>query len=138
MSASLTIDGFAFGFVTASTDSGWPLDLRAVEEEVLESPGVHGRRWRTVFQQHRPFRLRTLAACTDFGAAVELARSYMAAIQRSSFARLTMNTPSKSRTWADVHVAGCDPRPAPGPVVGPGVTNAGASVLCVWTLEHTR
>lgn len=136
MAATLIINGSSFPFLTAVTDRGWPLDTTDMQEEVLESPGVNGRRWRSVAEQHRAFVFRTLAGVADFKAAVDLANAYVNAVRINPLARLLVSSGTRADSWINVHISAADPHPVNG-VVGGDATGLGASVVTSWAAEHT-
>lgn len=125
--------GPTFTFLAFQTPNGAPLAIARLLEEGLETPGVSGRRWRTVHQQHEAFELHALAAATDFAAAVALANSYLSARLVSQIVTLT----DGSITLPNVHVASIVPVARPGGVVGTGSNGEQASVFSTWLLEYT-
>lgn len=125
--------GPTFTFLTFVTPNGAPLSIARLIEEALETPGVSGRRWRSVHQQHEAFELRALAAAATFDAAVALANAYLSARLVSQIVTLTDGNVS----LPSVHVASIAPHAVPGPVTGAGTNGELASVVSSWLLEYT-
>lgn len=137
MSAALKItDGSeTFSFLTFQSDSGYLLDQEMIQEEVLETPGVDGQRWRTMFKQHTPTTAETVAACASFGDAVITANAYRKAKGRLGTVTITAGTRTESFS---VHVADARPTPRAGATVGGGASSGNtAHVLCTWVLIPT-
>lgn len=137
MSASLRMTGGGssetFTFLTLTTDSGYVLDQEMIEEEVLETAGVDGRRFRTMFKQHSPTPTRTVAAAASFGDAVILANSYRKA--KGRIGSLSITAGARSETIV-VHVREVDAQPRAGQVVGAAASSGNtAHVLCTWVVE---
>lgn len=126
--------GPTFTFLTMVTPNGLPLSVARIMEEVIETPGVSGHRWRTVSQQHREFPLRAVAEAATIAAAGILANSYLTAMLGSKTVSLTDGI----TTLSGVHVTDCDPIAIPGQIIGGGAGSSSlASVASTWMLEYT-
>lgn len=126
--------GPTFTFLTMVTPNGLPLSIARLVQEPLETPGVNGRRWRTVNRQHRQFELRALAEAADVAAAGALANSYLDALSSNQTVTLT----DGATNLESVHVTDCEPVAIPGQVVSPlAGANSLASVVSVWQLTYT-
>lgn len=126
--------GPTFTFLAMVTPNGAPLSVARIIEEVLETPGVNGHRWRTVARQHRAFPLRAIAAANDFAAAEALQNAYLTALLGSQTVTLT----DDDTALAGMHVSDVDPIALPGQIVGAGAGSSSlASVSSTWLMEYT-
>jgi hypothetical protein len=136
--ASLTFTGgVAFNFVLAKTDSGWPLSDPDSIEEVLETKGVNGRRWREIFEQHRPFTMVSISEYVDWNAAVNAAGDMRKAVRVYPFAKLIYSHPIRIQGWMDVKCSMVVPVPVNGLLSGAVASSMGSSIRATWILEHT-
>lgn len=122
----------ALSFIIARADGGWPYDQRQVMEEELSSPGVNGRRFRTVFDQFPETTVETLSSVTNYTAAVAEARQHL--LCKGRLARLSVVVGGATLTYPKVHILDCAPVARVGSVVAADLTGAGASVACTWRL----
>jgi hypothetical protein len=134
---SLTFPGGTmYNFVAFATDVGWPMDAPDSVEEDLDTSGVNGRRWREIFQQHRPFTLSTLSECSDFNVAVNVSDDMRHSVRLQPFARLIARHPIRIEAFVNIKVRGVTPRPINGILAG-GSANMGATIRALWVLEST-
>lgn len=139
MSAYISVPGGTdlFTFIAARTDAGHVLDQAAIEEEPLETEGVDGCRWRTVRLKHNEFKITTVAAFSNFDAAITAAKGYMRAKGRNC--SYSSDEGGDTYLFKNLHVLDVAPVPTAGAVVGGGASsNAQAHVVCVWTVIPTN
>jgi hypothetical protein len=138
MTATLTLPSGSevFTFLVARTDAGHVLDQAAIEEEILETEGVDGARWRTIRLHHREFKITTVTGCSTFTDAVVSAKSYLKAIGKlCTYANAESGV---TYTYKNLHILGCEPVPTPGAVTGGGAASGlTAHIVTVWTVIPT-
>ena len=126
--------GEKLSFLVARTMQGAPNTFATVQEEVLSTPGVDGKRWRTVFRQFEPTQLYTVTDCASYNYAMvdkEIAESF-----KGKLVRLQMDVGGVTYAFRDTHVEGVSAVVLPGPAVGKGAT--GTSHLVVnWAIILT-
>jgi len=128
--------GGTLAFLTAVAPTGFPLTLFSHQEEELTTPGVDGRRWRTVFDQAAPFTLDTIQDCATYSAAMTLAETYHRT--RGRLITLTATIGGTTRTFSRLHILDVTVRATPARTVGSGVlAGATAAVVATWTLVGT-
>lgn len=135
MTASLRMTGGTetFSFLTFTSDGGFLLDQEMIQEEALETPGVDGRRFRTVFKQHTATTAETVAAYASFGDAVIGANAYRKA--KGRLGSVTINAGGRSESF-NIHVVDARPQARPGGCVGAAASSGNAAhVICTWVLE---
>lgn len=103
--------------------------------ELLQTLGVDGVRWRTLFRQFPSFTLSTVTEASIHSNAVVLARTITSMVQGT--VRLRVDIGGVSYNVVDVHVDNADPVVIPGPVVGIGATANQAHVVTAWQLRCT-
>lgn len=121
--------------LVARTERGAPNAISVVQEEVLATPGVDGKRWRTVFRQYEPTQLYTVVDCTNYAYAISdkaLAESF-----KGKLVRLQVTLSGITYAFRDAHVEGVAATVFPGPAVGEGATGA-AHLVVVWTIIPTN
>ncbi len=123
-----------FSFLIMSTPTGWPIDQFNIEEEELRSPGVDGRRWRSVSVQHAEISMSTLADATTYAACVTLAKQYRTC-QSGLPVTVTVAIAGVTYRFRNVHVLGVSPQVVAGGVFGSGATaGSTAHVFCQWQM----
>lgn len=133
-----TVDSepLSFAFDTFPTPEGYGSFQAMHEEEELTSPGVNGKRWRTVFDQFPPINISTdnpaWTAVASHVAACTLADQMRRA--RGRYGMLVIVSGGTRTLRVLVHVASVAPRAIPGPIIGPGISGS-ASVASAWLLE---
>ena len=121
-------------FLAALTEEGYPLDQLVNQEEELTTPGVTGKRWRTVFQQYKPVAVQTVADQSSHVNAVNDAQKYERAVGR--WGKLVVTTGAARTVALTVHVSAVRARVSPGPTVGSGATNgSAATIFADWVFE---
>lgn len=122
----------SLSFIIARAPGGWPYDQRQVAEEELTSPGVSGRRFRTIYDQYPETVIETLSSVTTYTAAVAEARQHL--LCKGRLARMSVVVGGATLTYPRVHILDCEPVARIGSVIAAGLTGAGASVACTWRI----
>jgi hypothetical protein len=136
MSGSLAQDGGGtIQFLTVLTDTGMMEDEPIVESEELTTPGVDGRRWRTVFKQYPQFQLYATSDAATYDAAIELKRKAARFVQSLGTLKMTLDTVTYQAK--KVHIDGVIATCVPGPATGAGAAGL-AHVVFVWKLTLTE
>ncbi len=131
MSASLTVGSDYFLFLSMESDNGFVLTQEMIVEEPLETPGVDGRRFRTIHKQHSYTEARSIQEATTFSDAVKKANQ--ARKQKGKVGSLIV-TAGGAATRIKVHVAEVSAVPRAGQPVGGGASaSSAAHVVCGWT-----
>lgn len=116
---------------------GFPSRRPMVVEEEILSPGVSGRRWRTVYEQHPAVTAETVSEASDFQHASAVAEAMRKA--KGETATLSVTVDGISYRFKNVHISDVAPIPRSGAVVGGGATaNTNGHVVCRWTFELTE
>jgi len=127
--------GNRLSLLVARTDRGAPNAISVVQEEALATPGVDGKRWRTVFRQYEPTQLFTVVDCVSYAYAISdkaLAESF-----KGKLVRLQLTLSGITYAFRDAHVEGVVATAFPGPAVGEGATGA-AHLVVIWTITPTN
>lgn len=138
--AAMTIQGAGgnpFSFLTAlATKGGFLFHAPMVDEEILSTPGVDGRRWRTRFLQMGPAEITTSSDAASWSSAVFLAEDYRAL--KGSLVAVTWTAGGTAYTYKKAHVSEVDATPVAGTIVGGGASgSATAHVITKWVIEAT-
>jgi predicted signal transduction protein with EAL and GGDEF domain len=124
-----------FSFIVATTPEGMPPDQFSIEEEELRSPGVDGRRYRTLSVQHPLISMETVADATTHAACVRLSRLYRKAMDGVPV-QLNCTIAGTAYKFLDVHIEGVSPVVRIGAASGAEATSGSqAHVLCSWSLR---
>lgn len=108
----------------------------AVEEEII-SPGVSGRRWRIMYEQHPAITAETVSEANNFLVAVDIAEAMRKA--KGETATLSVTVDGISYRYKNVHISDVAPIPRSGAVVGGGAAaSMNGHVVCRWTFELTE
>ena len=135
------MSGISYGsrnvtFLIARTDAGYINDTPTEQAQELTTPGVRGRRWRTVFEQFEPFQLYTVIDAATYAAAIQTKRTIEGFAE--GLARLDVTIAGANYSFTDVKVLG---KPAaalvPFRAIGANATGQ-AHVICLWNLVLTR
>ena len=127
--------GVSIPFLAVQTASGMLEDQLLAQAEELTTPGVNGRRWRTIFSQYPSFAMRTFSEATTYERGVALKRAAEGLTQKT--VRLTVIISAAAYDYAKVHVSGVRAIVHPGPIVGSGSSTNAAHVEIEWQLEMT-
>lgn len=137
LSTSMDSTTKTFSFLTANLPEGFLLAVEAHQEEELISPGVDGRRWRTLYDQFPEFEMATIADFTAYSSAIAEGKLYHQCAGR--LANLSLTISGSNYLINRLHIRGCVPRASPGATAGAGVTSGAAAVLFgTWALVPTE
>jgi hypothetical protein len=134
---TMTGGGVTLSFIAAqSDDNTFLFKLPVVTEEVLETEGVNGRRWRTKYEQMTPAQVETISASLNWAAAVAEAQNHRDMV--GSLVSLVWTAGGSTYSHKEVHVSAVISRPIAGAVVGGGASSSSAAfVRSSWILEPT-
>lgn len=125
-----------FSFDTFPTVDGYPSFQTEIQEEELTSPGIDGKRWRTVFSQYPPVVVdESNPAWT--AVSTHILAANLADLMRQAkgrFGLLTVSTGGTRTVKMNVHVSAVRARVNPGSIVGPSISGS-ASVFSTWVLD---
>lgn len=135
---STTVDSepSTINFDTFPTVDGYASYEIMHEEEELTSPGIDGRRWRTIYDQTQPLVVDAgnpaITAASNHSSACDLADKMRRA--KGRFGVLVVASGGTRTIRINVHVTAVMPRVNPGPIVGPGISG-NASVASAWVMD---
>lgn len=126
----------SFSFDTFPTVDGYPSFEPEIVEEEMTSPGIDGKRWRTVFSQYPPVIVDDAnpawTAVSNHILAATLADTMRKA--KGRFGLLTVLSGGTRTIKMNVHISAVRARVNPGVIIGPGISGS-ASVASSWTLD---
>lgn len=129
-SSSLSIQ-----FLAVQFPAGF-MDLVAIDQaEELTTPGVDGRRWRTIYKQFPSFQMTTISEAATYSTAAELKKVAEKMVQK--LVRLNVVIDGVPVTMPDVHVSAVSSRLFPGPIFGFGAGINLAHIENNWQIELT-
>jgi len=135
---STTVDSevMTLNFDTMPTADGFASFEDMHEEEELTSPGIDGKRWRTVYDMIPQVVVDAgnpaFTAVATHSAACDLADKMRRA--KGRFGLLVVVTGGTRTTRLYVHITAVSPRVVPGTIIGPGVSGA-SSVASAWVMD---
>ncbi len=132
---SIAQDGVNISFLAIQTPSGMLNDQIMAQSEELVTPGVNGKRWRTLFHQYAPFPMRTFSEVSDYAAGVTVKRGAESLKEKN--VRVIASIGTATYAYVFVHVHGAEVVIHPGPMAGAGTGSGTAHVEIVWQLEMT-
>jgi hypothetical protein len=132
---SIAQGGVSIPFLAIQTESGMIEDRSLAQAEELTTPGVNGRRWRTIFSQFPSFPMRTFSEATTYATGVNMKRQAESLTQKT--VRLIAEIAATTYAYIDVHVSAVQATVHPGPIAGAGAGSGAAHVEIVWQLEMT-
>lgn len=121
-----------FSFDTFLTPDGWAAYIAQHVQEELTTPGVNGKRWRTVFDQAPQLQARCVSAQADYATAVATAARLRETVGR--YANIVLTTGALA-IKLKVYIAAAPSTALPGPVVVAGSGATASGVLCEFTFE---
>lgn len=127
--------GISLPFVCANTPAGMIDDTPITQAEELITPGVNGRRWRTLFDQYPSFQMTTYHEVTHYDAGVQMKRKAEGLVQK--LVTLSVTIGGVNHPLKDTHVSAIAVVVHPGPMAGDGVGSGQAHVEITWQLEGT-
>ncbi len=137
--AILSGDNNYFTFLCFNdTSGGFLYTTPAPELEELRTPGVDGKRHRTLSYQFGVVTVQTLADCATFSAGITLGNSYRSAV--GSFLQLSVSVGAgQNLIFKNVYVSGVSPTPRIGQAIGLDASSGNlAHVIANWNLELTE
>jgi len=137
MSGSITASASSLSitFLAAQFPAGF-MDLVAIDQaEELMTPGVDGRRWRTIYKQFPSFQMTTISEAATYNAAAALKKVAEKMVQK--LVRLTVVIDAVPVIMREVHVSAVAPRIFPGPIFGAGTGINLAHIENTWQVELT-
>ena len=132
---SISSGSVSIPIIAAQTPVGFIDDQALPEEELLLTPGVSGRRWRTLFTQFPSFEMTTFSEASDYNQAIIIKRQ--AENFRATLARLQVIVSAQTYAYRDVHVSAVRAICHPGPIYGADTSTNLAHVEIIWSLEMT-
>jgi len=118
-------------------EGGWPSKQPMVVEEEIVSPGVSGRRWRTMYEQHPSITVETVSEANNWLVAEDVATAMRKA--KGELGTLTITVDSQAYRFKDVHISDVAPVMRIGAIIGGGaLANMNAHVVTRWTFELTE
>lgn len=132
---SISYRSQSLSLLIARTERGAPNAIPVIQEEVLTTAGVDGKRWRTVFKQYEPTVLYTVIDCSTF--AVAVSNKAVAESFKGALVRLQTTLGGNPYAFRDAHVEDVQATAFPGPAVGEGATGQ-AHVVAVFTIVPTN
>lgn len=132
---SINANSIGIDFLVAQTPAGMIADQAIPQAEELTTPGVNGRRWRTLFDQFPSFEMTTYTEVADYDAGITRKAQAESLIQ--SLCRLVVQIGNHQHTHRNVHVSAALVILHPGPLVGAGAGNGQAHMEVHWQLELT-
>lgn len=132
---SIASGGVSIPFLAIQTPSGMIDDQIMAQAEELTTPGVNGRRWRTLFEQYPRFEMHTFTEVTDHAAGVALKRKAESLTQKN--VRLNATIGTATYAYIDVHVSAVSAVVTSGTVAGAGASTGTAYLEIAWQVEMT-
>lgn len=133
---TLDQDVVSFAFETFPSSTGYPSQQNEHQEEELTTPGVNGKRWRTIFDQVPQIVVEegtpAWSTAASHVAACLLADRMRLAVGR--FGELAVTSGGTRTVRFPVHVTSCLPRAVPGVLVTTTASYGGA-VASSWVLD---
>ena len=133
---SITYSGKTITLLSALTASGTFDDEPVAQAEELITPGINGRRWRTLFRQFPSFQMTTVSEAATYAGAQIIKATAEQFTQK--LVNLTVTIDGITFNMQDVHVSAALCRLFPGPVYGAGASASNAAhIEIAWQLELT-
>ena len=129
---SMTYAGGNLQFLVVRTDSGY-IDEQLIDStEELITPGVDGRRWRTIHGQFPHFRVSTVTECVNYAAAVKAKGTAERMV--NTIATFSAVIGGNSYNFQKMHIDSVQCVAVPGPVVASGSTGGAAHMMAEWVM----
>ncbi len=135
MIGSVSYGSRTIPFLSATMPAGTFDDEPIEQGEELTTPGVNGRRWRTIFKQFPSFTMTTVSEALTYAGA-QLHKAYAEQMVQK-LVTLTCTIDTVAFTMKQVHVSAVSARLYPGPVYGAGAGNGQAHIEITWQFELT-
>ncbi len=122
-------------FLTALSESGFVQEVALEVSEEQQTPGVNGRRWRTLYLQFPSFTLSTISEATTYA----VASSYKNRADKltNQLVSLSLTIAGAAYSFRNVHVDVVRSVAVPGPVVAAGSSGGAAHMAAVWSFSFT-
>ncbi len=133
---SINQGGTSIPFLAVQTASGMIEDQTLAQAEELITPGINGRRWRTLFSQYPSFQMVTFSETATYETGVIMKRKAESLTQK--LVRLNATIAAATYAYVDVHVSAALAIVHPGPIAGAGAGSGAAHVEITWQVEMTR
>lgn len=134
---TITAGGVTANFLTArAVQGGFISRIPTIKAEVLETPGVSGRRWRNMGFQMEPATIECIADGGTWVNAMTLADTFRSMV--GFFGTATMTSGGTPKTYKNVYLASIEATPVMGNVTGGGASAGSvAHVRVTIVLEAT-
>lgn len=134
---TMNASGLVFNFLAAQgSDNIFLFKLPITMEEVLETEGVNGRRWRTKFEQIEPQPIDTIAESLNFTTAVALAQEHRSL--KGTLVNIMWIAGGSTYSFRNAHISAVVARPIQGVVTGGGASSSSTChVRTSWIIEPT-
>lgn len=131
--ASMTLSGRTVQFLRFLTEEGFQNEQAEINEEELTTPGVDGRRFRTVLRLHEPTAAETTQDCATYNDAKALKKLYQSFRGRNCI--LNVNAGGISYSYQRVHISAVKAFAHPGKIAGAGASASSAAFVdATWSL----
>jgi hypothetical protein len=132
---NISYQGTALPFLAATFPAGTFDDEPVAQAEELITPGINGRRWRTLFLQFPAFQMTTTHEATEYATAALTKARAEKMVQKLVTLQVTIDGVAYS--MRQVHVSAVIARLFPGPVYGAGTGSGEAHLDLTWQMELT-
>ncbi len=122
-------------FFSVQTDSGFLQELAVEVPEEHVTPGVDGRRWRTLYRQYPSFSMTTIGEAATF--AVACANKNRAESLTNQLVSLSVTVGGVAYAFRNVHVESVRATAVPGTMVASGSSGGAAHLVSQWVLTFT-
>ncbi len=132
---TISAQGVSLPFLAARMPAGYFDDEAIAQAEELITPGINGRRWRTLFRQFPSFQMTTTHDATEYATAALAKQRAEGLVQK--LVTLQVTIAGISYTMRNVHVSAVAGQLFPGPLCGAGTASGTAHVDLTWQFELT-
>jgi hypothetical protein len=131
--ASINVSGRSVQFLRFLTEEGFQSEQQEINEEELNTPGVDGRRFRTVFRQFETTTAETTQDCATYNDAKALKKLYQSFRGRNCILQVTAG--GVVNVYPRVHISGVKALAHAGKVSGAGASSSSAAYVdATWSL----
>lgn len=126
----------SISFLCAKMPAGYFDDEPVAQSEELITPGINGRRWRTLFSQFPSFQITTTSEAQTYAGCALIKQNAERMVNRLVTLNVTID--GVAYKMRNVHVSAVVAQLFPGPVYGSGASaSTTAHVDLTWQLELT-
>lgn len=130
--ASLTVNDTVVYFLRFLTEEGFQGEVQQIQEEELTTPGVDGRRFRSIFKQYVPTQADTTIDCATYNDAKAVKKLYEGFVGKNG--TLSVTAGGVAYNYRKVHIAAVKASAHVGNVSGSGVSGGNtAYVDATWS-----